>query len=160
MTCLLVRKAVLTDVEAIVDMNCRLAQETENLVLDPVVVRAGAEQALMLSEEVSYFVAEMQQQLVGQLMLTREWSDWRNGWIAWLQSVYVRREFRQQGVFRSLLNVARTDLSRRTDCRLLRLYVEDNNSDAMQTYARLGFRDANYRVLECRLFPPPESKGE
>ena len=81
-------------------------------------------------------------------MLTREWSDWRDGWLAWLQSVYVRSDYRQQGVFRRLLDTAREHLKGQPDVVGLRLYVEDENTSAMSTYTRLGFKDAGYRVME------------
>ena len=81
-------------------------------------------------------------------MITYEWSDWRNGWMLWLQSVYVQQEFRSQGVFRGLLNDALTTVNVDSEAIGLRLYVEKENDGAIAAYRRLGFEDAGYRILE------------
>ena len=142
-----VRSATLSDAETLVDFNCRLAQESEDLILDRTTVHGGVVRGLQVGEEVRYFVAELEGRIVGQLMLTREWSDWRNGWIIWLQSLYVVAEYRRQGIFRAIFDHVRQHcLSEDVAC--LRLYVEEENHSAIETYIRLGFKDANYRVME------------
>ena len=136
------------DAEVLTEFNCRLARETESIELNRATVLSGVQRGLAVTGEVIYFVAEDESDVVGQLMLTREWSDWRDGWLAWLQSVYVRSDYRQQGVFRCLLDAARKHLRGQPDVVGLRLYVEDENTSAMSTYTRLGFKDAGYRVME------------
>src|SRR5689334_8006099 len=98
-----VRPAVGADWPTLVDYNCRLAWETESTRLLPAVVTAGVQALLRDPHQGRYFVAECGGSIIGQLMHTREWSDWRNGDIWWLQSVYVHPDFRGRGVFRQLL---------------------------------------------------------
>ncbi len=145
------REATEGDVEVLVRYNCQLAWETEQKTLDEATVRRGVSTALKLSPEVRYFVAESAGEVLGQLMLTREWSDWRNGWMSWLQSVYVRQQSRGQGVFRGLLNYAMETLKRTDHSVCLRLYVEHENSSAMDCYTRLQFEKAGYLVMERSL---------
>ena len=148
---LLIRSATHDDVETIADFNCRLAAETENKTLDGDTILAGVRNALSLTDEVTYFVAESNDEVIGQLMLTREWSDWRNGWMYWLQSVYVHDEHRGAGVFRSLLEHAAQKLKERKDVVGIRLYVEKENTGAQETYRRLGFSEPGYSVMEMNI---------
>jgi GNAT superfamily N-acetyltransferase len=134
--------------DAVVEFNLRLAEESECIRLDPETVRAGVQAALADRQKARYFLACAGPQPVGQLMLTWEWSDWRNGTIWWLQSVYVRRENRGQGVFRQLFEHARTLAQTDPAVVGLRLYVEDGNQRAKDVYARLGLERAGYTVME------------
>jgi ribosomal protein S18 acetylase RimI-like enzyme len=143
-----IRRATTTDAEILADFNCRLAFETEGKSLSSERVISGVTRGLTVGDEVTYFVAESEERVVGQLMLTREWSDWRDGWMYWLQSVYVHADFRGQGVFRQLLEHVRQQLKQRGDVACLRLYVEEENQPAIETYTRLGFKDPGYRVME------------
>ena len=145
---LTVRRATDNDVETIAEFNCRLAQETENKSLDRDTVTDGVRRGLRCGAEVTYYMAQVKQQSVGTLMLTREWSDWRNGWIAWLQSVFVIKSHRGQGVFRSMLDQVIQELEAEPDVIGIRLYVENDNERAQQVYKRTGFADPNYKVLE------------
>lgn len=153
----LMRPANLQDVDVLTDFNCRLALETEDKTLDADVVRRGVQRGLTLGDEVTYLVAETDNGVAGQLMLTREWSDWRDGWMYWLQSVYVAAEYRGQGVFRGLLQHATHQLQQRGDVAGIRLYVEEDNRAAQATYRQLGFINPGYRVLELSL---PSSADE
>ena len=145
------RPANSNDIATLADFNCRLAMETEGKTLDAAIVRSGVTRGLNVGDEVQYFVAEAEGNIVGQIMLTREWSDWRDGWMAWLQSVYVVADFRGQGIFRGLLNHAKQQLRSQPDVVCLRLYVEQENETAIATYRRLDFEDPGYRVLEMPL---------
>ncbi len=145
------RSASDLDIDTLADFNCRLAWETENRALDPETVRRGVTRSLQLSPEVRYFVAEADSAIVGQLMLTREWSDWRDGWMVWLQSVYVCSDWRGRGVFRTLLNHAVAMVTAEDRVVNLRLYVEHHNDVAKNTYRTLGFSDAGYEVMEMPL---------
>lgn len=146
-----IRRANSDDVTVVTDFNCRLAAETEDRTLDVNIVREGVRRGLTVGDEVSYYVAESAETVIGQLMLTREWSDWRNGWMVWLQSVYVVEEFRGRGVFRLLLETVRQELAVDDDVVGLRLYVENENAAAIATYGRLGFAQPGYRVMEMTL---------
>jgi ribosomal protein S18 acetylase RimI-like enzyme len=142
------RRASEADAAQIAHLNQLLAEETEGRRLPDEVVLSGVRRGLQLDPEVRYFVAESSGTVVGQLMLTREWSDWRNGWMLWLQSVYVVAACRRQGVFRRLLHYG-LDHCRRTDQPVcVRLYVEEENDAAAQVYRRLGFGSAGYQVME------------
>ena len=146
-----IRRATSQDAEVLAEFNCRLASETEGKTLNRETVSSGVANGLSAGDEVAYFVAEVEARVVGQLMLTREWSDWRDGWIYWLQSVYVHADFRGQGVFRQLLQHVQRLLQQRGDVACLRLYVEEENQPAIETYRRLGFQDPGYRVMELPL---------
>lgn len=144
------RRATESDAVRIAHLNQLLAEETEGRRLPEEVVLCGVRRGLQLDPEVRYFVAESSGTVVGQLMLTREWSDWRNGWMLWLQSVYVVAGCRRQGVFRRLLEFG-LDHCRRSDQPVcIRLYVEEENDAATAVYRRLGFGSAGYRVMERR----------
>src|SRR5438477_12944407 len=103
----LIRDAVAADRPAIVEFNRLLAIETEDKVLDTSILDQGVARALADPSRLRYWVAELPQlpgenRLVGQTAITREWSDWRNGWLWWLQSVYIHVDFRGKGIFKSL----------------------------------------------------------
>jgi GNAT superfamily N-acetyltransferase len=142
----LIRVGRPADAEAIADANVRMALETEDLHLDPETILAGVKAALDDHSRATYFVADAGGRIAGQLMITHEWSDWRNGDIWWIQSVYVYPEFRRQGVFRALYDRVR-DLARK-EAVGFRLYVENSNSGAQGTYASLGMHMTGYSVME------------
>jgi GNAT superfamily N-acetyltransferase len=143
-----VRRAVAADVPLIAEYNRCLALETEGKTLPADVVAAGVAALLADPGKGIYFVAELDGALVGQLMITTEWSDWRNGWIWWLQSVYVRHEARRQGVFRALFEHVLAAARAEPDVVGMRLLVDHANQTAQQTYHRLGMQRASYLVLE------------
>ncbi len=145
---LVIRSATPADAEVVAEFNRRLALESEQRHLDPVVLAAGVARALADPERARYFVAEEGGEVVGQLMLTREWSDWRNRWLWWLQSVYVRADARRRGVFRALFEHVEQLVRQDPEVLGLRLYVEHENKVAQETYARLGMTNAGYLVLE------------
>jgi GNAT superfamily N-acetyltransferase len=146
---ILIRRAACDDRDAIVELNTRLAWETERLRLVPERIRDGVTAVLNGQGEAFYLVAELDRTVVGQLMLTREWSDWRNGWFYWIQSVYVRETVRNQGVFRRLFHAARDWVQSQSDAVGLRLYVEEHNALAQTSYLKLGLEMTGYRVMEA-----------
>lgn len=155
-----IRKARLADAATIADFNTRLAWETEQLKLDAQTIQRGARAALKDASKGTYFVAEIQGAVVGQLLITYEWSDWRNGNFWWIQSVYVTAAHRQAGVFRSLFaHVQKLARARRDVCGL-RLYVEKHNDRAQQAYTKLGMAKTHYEIFETvrrgktKLAPP------
>ena len=110
-----IRQAAFSDAPVIADFNLRLAEESEGLRLDEATVQAGVAALLKDPTKGIYHVAEMEGAVVGQVMITYEWSDWRNGNIWWIQSVYVKPDFRRAGVFRALFNHLRNLAQTRKD---------------------------------------------
>jgi len=143
-----IREAALADLAAIADFNVRLAQESEDLGLDAARVEAGVTALLKDPAKGIYYVAEVEGAVAGQLMITYEWSDWRNGNMWWIQSVYVRPEFRRAGVFRALFNHVQNLARAREDVCNLRLYAHAENTRAGQSYERLGMTRTKYEVFE------------
>jgi GNAT superfamily N-acetyltransferase len=142
-----VREAAAADLPSIVEYNLRLARETESLALDPATLEAGVAALLADPTKGLYLLAEEKDATVGQLMLTVEWSDWRNGPIYWLQSVYVRDDRRGAGVFRALWEEA-LRVARERGARALRLYVDAGNAAAQEVYKRVGMTPSHYRLFE------------
>ncbi len=147
---ILVRHAEPRDQAAVVEFNRLLAFETESKTLDPRVLVLGVIQALSDPDRCRYWVAELEPQgvIVGQAAVTREWSDWRNGWIWWLQSVFVAKPARGRGVFKRLFQQIRTEAENDPSAIGLRLYVEQQNHRAQQVYQNLGMQPGGYHVYE------------
>jgi GNAT superfamily N-acetyltransferase len=145
---ILVRNAEETDWAAIAEFNCSLAAETEGKTLDWDTICAGVRRLLADAGRGRYFVAEVAGRIVGTSMVTYEWSDWRDCWIWWLQSVYVHPDFRGRGVFSRLYRHIEA-LAAREGVRALRLYVLESNRRARQTYFKLGMHETGYLVLEA-----------
>jgi ribosomal protein S18 acetylase RimI-like enzyme len=163
---LILRRATPADAAVIAEFNRQLAQETEGKTLDEETLSAGVAAVLADPLRGLYFIAESEGAVVGQLMITTEWSDWRNGWIWWIQSVYVRKEARRQGVFRALYMHVEAAARAAPQVAGLRLYVERDNHAAQQTYLGLGMERTGYLVLERCFLPltpspsPTEGRGE
>ena len=153
-----IRDAEAADAPLLADWAAAMAWETERKRLDPATVALGVSNALADPLRARYFIAMRQATVagretlavpVGTLMLTDEWSDWRNGWWWWIQSVYVAPAHRRKGVYRALYSHVH-DLARADpEVRGLRLYVEKENVTAQRTYEFLGMVDAGYRMYEA-----------
>lgn len=155
-----IRPAVPADAVFIISANRRMALETEGLELDPGLLEPGVRTALADPSRARYFIAESGGRAVGQLMLTYEWSDWRNGHFWWIQSVFVEPEHRQQGVFGALYrHVEDTARAAGTVCGL-RLYVEKDNHRARQIYQRLGMHMTAYDMLETTFRGPASHRDK
>jgi ribosomal protein S18 acetylase RimI-like enzyme len=145
---IVIRAARLEDTAVVAAFNAAMALETEHKQLDPAILRAGVEHAISNPEIARYFLAEIDVRVVGQLMITMEWSDWRNATFWWIQSVYIRPEDRSRGVFKALFRHVEAIARERKDVCGLRLYVERENAAAQEVYRRLGMCDAGYLVYE------------
>ena len=148
-----IRPATLDDLDTIVDFNVRLADETEDTQLARDVVRRGVQALLIDDARGRYHVAHDGDEVIGQIMHTREWSDWRDGDIWWIQSVYVRADRRRHGVFRALYAHLKAEAATHPRVVGLRLYVERENAAARATYAGLGMTEPSYLVMQD-LFEP------
>jgi len=145
---LAIRAATDRDSETIADFNQQLALESEHVVLSPKTVLEGVQRGLSRPDLCRYFVAELENRIVGQSMITFEWTDWRNGVIWWLQSVYVAPSHRRQGIFTALFRHIEGSAHSDPDVRALRLYVHHDNVRAIRTYEQLGLPLSAYRVCE------------
>jgi ribosomal protein S18 acetylase RimI-like enzyme len=145
---LTIRRGTLADAPLIAEFNRLMAQETEGKALDPAVLARGVQAALNDPAKGLYFIAEEDGAVLGQTMVTTEWSDWRDGWFWWIQSVYVRPEARRRGVFRALYRHLHEAAIRTPQVIGIRLYVERENLRAQETYVSLGMKRTPYLLLE------------
>ena len=143
-----IRSARLDDQPVIVDFNCRLAEETEHKRLDLDTITHGVRRALSQPGLCRYWVAESDGQIVGQAMITLELTDWRDGVLWWLQSVYVAEPHRGQGVFRALFEHIAAAAKADPEVRGLRLYVERENTRAQRVYEQMGLSPSGHLVYE------------
>lgn len=143
-----IRLATVADAEFLVRGNASMALETEHLSLDLDRLRDGVHAIFEEPSRGIYYIAEVAGRRAGQMMITYEWSDWRNGTFWWIQSVWVEPELRGQGVFKALY--AHVEKLARADGRVcgLRLYVENNNERAQGTYERCGMKRTVYQMFE------------
>ncbi len=148
-----VRAAKRADIDAIVAFNAAMAMETESKTLPPEILHSGVDAVFADPHRGFYRVAEVDGVVAGCLMITFEWSDWRNGDWWWLQSVYVKPEFRRLGVFRALYDDIEREARSTSGVVGVRLYVEKENRRAQNTYASLGMHEADY-LMYAKNFDP------
>jgi ribosomal protein S18 acetylase RimI-like enzyme len=144
-----IRDATPDDADIIANCNSNLAFETEGEGLAPGIVGPGVAAVLADASKGRYWVAEADGRVVGQIMVTYEWSDWRNGMIWWIQSVYVDSEYRRGGVFSALYRHVESLARNDPDVSGVRLYVNSRNERAQRTYESLGMDMTDYRVMEA-----------
>ncbi|HMB98596.1 MAG TPA: GNAT family N-acetyltransferase [Balneolaceae bacterium] len=144
----IVRKAKKTDTDTLIQFNIAMALETEQKYLEEDKIRAGVKSLFKKPEYGFYLVAEMDGQIAGSLMITKEWSDWRNGLFWWIQSVYVLPVYRRKGVYRSMYRKIHDMAKNRPGVCGFRLYVEKENKSAQATYSNLGMSETNYKMYE------------
>lgn len=143
-----IRLATKNDTDAMVAFNQAMALETEHKVLDAAVLTPGV--AAVFDEDAKgfYVVTEVDGKIVGGLMVTYEWSDWRNGWFWWIQSVYVLPEHRGKSVYQRMYQFVKKLAERRGNVCGFRLYVERENDKARRVYERLGMTETYYAMYE------------
>lgn len=144
----MIRTATLEDSTTIAHYNLHLAKESENLILDINRVTAGVSWFIAHPEQGHYFLFEEDKNIIGQLMITYEWSDWRCGMFWWIQSVYVHPSHRNKGVFKSLYTYVKERCEADPLACGMRLYVEKNNVSAQSTYEKCGMHKTHYDVYE------------
>ena len=136
------------DAPAIVGFNIAMALETEDKQLCAETVTKGVYRLMQSKDEGFYVVAENADTVIASLMITKEWSDWRDGVFWWVQSVYVLPSERKKGVFRKLYEYVRSQALTDGDICGLRLYVEKDNTAAQKVYDNLGMEQTNYKMYE------------
>lgn len=144
-----VRDAIAPDLDFLVESNAAMALETERKLLDRTILARGVAAVLQSPARGFYLIAERDGCAIGCLLITHEWSDWRNGDWWWLQSVHVVPAARRAGVFRALHAEVERRARRAPDVIGLRLYVECENRHAQATYSSLGMSETGYRLFEC-----------
>lgn len=151
-----IRLAEPRDLESLVTYNMALASETEDRQLERSLLQSGVESILADSTKGFYVVMEHRPtgEMIGQLLITFEWSDWRNAVFWWLQSVYVHKDWRRKGVFKTLYDYVLAEGKRRGNVAGIRLYVEQDNAVAQEVYTQAGLSTAPYKVFETDFILP------
>lgn len=142
-----IRKAKKEDAEKIISFQLAMAKETEDLALNTKILTAGVETVFEKQSKGQYFVAESGGSVVASLLITYEWSDWRNADVWWFQSVYVIPGFRRKGIFRMMYDHVKNE-ALKNGIAGLRLYVESNNLPARKTYEAMGMSSEHYTMYE------------
>lgn len=144
------RTALLPDLPILADHNQAMALETEDRALARPIIEAGLNAVLSDPHKGFYLVAEQEGRIAGNLMITFEWSDWRNGPMWWFQSVYIRPEDRGKGLFRQMYQHV-LDMARSKGVKEVRLYVDKENKNAQKVYESLGMVQSHYYMYEIEL---------
>lgn len=150
----MIRKARIEDLDVLVAANAAMALETERVRLDPTVLRNGVRAVLEARAPGTYWVLEDGGRVQAQLLITYEWSDWRNRTVWWIQSVYVDPAHRRRGLYGHLYRWVEAE-ARAAGAGGLRLYVDSTNTPAQEVYTALGMNGSHYRVFEAMFAEPP-----
>ncbi|MFW5755447.1 MAG: GNAT family N-acetyltransferase [Tangfeifania sp.] len=145
---MLVRIANKDDISALVQFQLAMAFETENIELDKTTVEKGVSAVLADSSKGKYYIAEKKGEIIGSLLTTFEWSDWRNGTVLWIQSVYILPEFRRKGVYSSMYTHIKNLVLEDENLNGIRLYADKDNKIAHKTYRKLGMSPDHYVTFE------------
>ena len=144
-----IRIADYKDSPSLVEFNQAMALETEGKRLDSQTLKSGVESVFADEKKGFYVVAESSNVIVGSLMITFEWSDWRNAWFWWIQSVYILPEFRGQGIYGRLYDFVISRAKTSGDVCGFRLYVEKENTRAQKVYEKLGMETSHYLMYQA-----------
>ncbi len=148
MTDIIIKQASLADEEKIIAFQLAMADETEGLKLNPVILKTGINAVLTDVTKGIYYVAEINNNIAGSMLVTYEWSDWRNGLVLWFQSVYVIPEYRGKGIFKKMYNFLKEKVLTDDKLKGLRLYVDKRNINAQKVYTSLGMSYEHYTMFE------------
>ena len=146
-----IRIAIAEDADSLVEFNQAMALETEGRELDGDALRNGVAAVFGDEKKGFYVVAEDGGAIVGGLMVTSEWSDWRNSWFWWIQSVYIRPEARGQHVYTQLYDFVKENAVREANVCGFRLYVETDNQHEQRVYEKVGMHSSRYLMYEEKL---------
>lgn len=145
---MIIREATESDIPSLLDFQLKMALETENVTLEISSLTMGVHRLFKDTTKGRYYVAEENKEVLGCLMTTYEWSDWRNGTVLWIQSVYVAKEHRGKGVYKAMYNHIRQMVEGGPDLKGIRLYVDKTNAQAQETYNKTGMNGEHYTVYE------------
>lgn len=145
---MIIRIATKNDIEHIVEFQLAMAHETEGITLDRNIVFKGVTAVVSDETKGKYYIAEINGKIVGSLLTTFEWSDWRNGTILWIQSVYVLKEFRRKGVYRNMYSHIKQQVLENDNLNGIRLYADKSNHAAHKTYETMGMSPDHYITFE------------
>ena len=143
-----IRPAIKEDSKHIISFQQKMAMETENVQLDALVLTEGVRRLFDDATKGKYYVAEENGDVIGCLMTTYEWSDWRCGNVLWIQSVYIIPSHRNKGVYKKLYEHIQALVGSGSEYMGIRLYVDKTNSAAQQVYEKLGMNGEHYQVYE------------
>jgi len=144
-----IRDARKKDINSIVEFQINMAEETENLILHEDVITPGVEAVFLDHNKGRYFVAEYEGDIAGSLLITYEWSDWRNGMVLWIQSVYVKSEYRGKGIFKAFYqHIQQIMKENPEEYKGIRLYVDKTNIGAQKVYDAVGMNGNHYQLYE------------
>ena len=143
-----VRRANIDDLQLIVEFQIKMATESEGLNLDQTTLSQGVSAVLRDEVTAEYWLVESEEGPIGMMMTLPEWSDWRNGVVIWIHSVYVRADFRKQGAFSALFEHLKHQINESPELVGLRLHVDKRNHSAQQVYKRLGMSADHYDLYE------------
>jgi len=136
------------DADSMVEFNQAMALETEGKRLDGATLKAGVEAVFADEKKGFYVVAEYEGKIAAGLMVTYEWSDWRNAWFWWIQSVYVLPEYRGRQIYSQLYDYVKSLANEKGDVCGFRLYVEKENQEAQKVYEKVGMEASHYLMYE------------
>ena len=145
---MIVREAIEKDIPHLLDFQLKMALETENITLEISSLTLGVNRLFKDPTKGRYYVAEENGDVAACLMTTYEWSDWRNGTVLWIQSVYVAKDHRSKGVFKKMYEFIQQIVNEDPDLKGIRLYVDKKNHGAQEVYNKLGMNGEHYSVFE------------
>ncbi len=145
---MIIRRALAQDAAELAEFNINTARESESIELIPEVAAAGVRTMIENPQMGFYLVVELDNAIQAALMVTTEWSDWRNGMFWWIQSVYVRPQYRRQGLYRELYTRVKEMAEQEPSVCGFRLYVENENHAAQKTYQSQGMSETEYKIYE------------
>ena len=146
-----IRNGTPEDADTIAHFQKQMAMETEDKALEDDLIKPGVQAIFESPDKGFYLVAEIEETIVGSLLVTYEWSDWRNSWFWWVQSVYVEKSHRRKGIYSHLYNEVISKCKKSEQTYGIRLYVEKENKIAQKVYSDLGMRETNYLLYETHL---------
>ncbi len=143
-----IREATTKDISLIVSFQLKMAMESEEMLLDKAILENGVNAVFEDQNKGRYYVAGFENQIVGSMLNTYEWSDWRNGIIIWFQSVYVMPEYRKNGIFKNMYQHIKNIVEKNDQYKGMRLYVDVGNLKAQKVYADMGMVGDHYFTYE------------
>lgn len=143
-----IRPATQKDSTHIINFQHQMAMETEHVKLEAAVLAEGLKRLFDDPAKGKYFVAEDSGEVIGCLMTTYEWSEWRCGNVLWIQSVYIKSSHRSKGVFKKMYEHIKSMVTPESEYRGIRLYVDKTNAAAQKVYEKLGMNGEHYQVYE------------